>query len=338
MSSFIGGVKLDTDIKKKPRKTKRKAAVRKLVEENVTYNTIDYKILGKPYYQTNLGKAYHEDSITILSKLPDSSINLVMTSPPFALVKQKKYGNVSSEEYLDWFKPFIREIYRVLTKDGSFVLDIGGSWVKGSPTKSLYQFELMIMIVREFGFHLAQDFYWFNPSKLPTPAEWVTIRRIRVKDAVNTVWWFSKSEFPKANNRHILRPYSKSMKDLLKNGYRPSLRPSGHNISDKFQTNNRGAIPPNLIDLANTESNSNYLNLCKKYNIEVHPARFPVTLPELFIKFLTHENDMVFDPFGGSNSTGEACEINNRRWIAAELNEDYLKGSIFRFNSPFSNI
>ncbi|UYZ22031.1 DNA-methyltransferase [Mesobacillus jeotgali] len=261
-----------------------------------------------------------------------------MTSPPFALVKKKKYGNVSSEEYLDWFRPFIKEIYRVLTKDGSFVLDIGGSWVKGSPTKSLYQFELMIMIVKEFGFHLAQDFYWYNPSKLPTPAEWVTIRRIRVKDAVNTVWWFSKAEFPKANNKNILKPYSKSMEDLLKNGYKPNLRPSGHNISDKFQTDNKGAIPPNLIDLANTESSSTYLNLCKNYNLEAHPARFPIALPELFIKFLTHENDIVFDPFGGSNTTGEACEINNRRWLISELNEDYLKGSMFRFNSPFSTL
>ena len=329
---------MDTNLENNPKMKKRTAKIRKLVEEDVVYNNIEYKILGKPYYQTDLGKAYHRDSLEILKKLPDSSINLVMTSPPFALVKKKKYGNVSSEEYLDWFRPFIKEIFRVITKDGSFVLDIGGSWVKGSPTKSLYQFELMIMIVKEFGFHLAQDFYWYNPSKLPTPAEWVTIRRIRVKDAVNTVWWFSKSEFPKANNKNILKPYSKSMEDLLKNGYKPNLRPSGHNISDKFQTNNKGAIPPNLIELANTESSSAYLDLCKKYNLEAHPARFPIALPELFVKFLTDENDIVFDPFGGSNTTGEACEINNRRWIISELNEDYLKGSIFRFNSPFSTI
>lgn len=326
--------KVSNDIKL----SKRKTPIRKLVEEDVTYNVINYEKLNTPYYQTELGYAYLSDSLDILKKLPSSSVNLVMTSPPFALVKKKKYGNVASEEYLEWFRPFIKEIHRVLSKDGSFVLDIGGSWVKGSPTKSLYQFELMLMIVKEFGFHLAQDFYWYNPSKLPTPAEWVTIRRIRVKDAVNTVWWFSKAEFPKANNKNILKPYSKSMEGLLKNGYKPSLRPSGHNISDKFQINNKGAIPPNLIDFANTESSGTYLKLCKKYNLETHPARYPVALPELFIKFLTHEGDLVFDPFGGSNTTGEACENLNRRWIISELNEEYLKGSIFRFDNPFNKL
>lgn len=297
-----------------------------------TRNDINYNGLGKCYYETTLGKAYLDDSLNILSKLPEKSINLIMTSPPFALIKKKEYGNVSSEEYLDWFEPFAEEIYRVLTDDGSLVIDIGGSWIKGQPTRSLYHFEFLLMLVKKFNFYLAQEFYWYNPSKLPTPAEWVTIRRIRVKDAVNTIWWLSKNPFPKANNRNILKEYSDAMKHLIEKGYTPKLRPSGHNISDKFQKDNKGAIPPNLIELANTESNSSYLKLCKENEIKPHPARYPVALPEHFIRFLTDENDIVLDPFGGSNATGEAAEKNNRKWISIELEEEYLKGSKFRFN------
>lgn len=294
---------------------------------------INFDNLGPVYYQTEIGKTYLDDSLNILRSLPEYSVNLIMTSPPFALIKQKEYGNVPSDDYLAWFRPFAKEMHKVLTNNGSLVIDIGGTWNKGFPTRSLYHFELLLMLVKEFGFHLAQEFYWFNPSKLPTPAEWVTIRRLRVKDAVNTIWWLSKTPYPKANNRNILKPYSDSMKQLIKNGYKPNLRPSGHNISDKFQKDNDGAIPPNIIIQANTESNSSYMKLCKENNIKAHPARFPSALPEHFIKFLTDENDTVLDPFAGSNTTGEAAEKLNRHWISVELSEEYLRASKFRFEN-----
>jgi site-specific DNA-methyltransferase (cytosine-N4-specific) len=178
---------------------------------------------------------------------------------------------------------------------------------------------------------LAQDFYWYNPAKLPSPAEWVTVRRIRVKDAVNTVWWLSKSVKPKADNRRVLQPYSKSMLDLLKNGYKPKLRPSGHDISPKFSNNRGGSIPPNLLSIANTESNGTYLRACRDFGIKPHPARFPHPLPEFFVKFLTEEGDLVLDPFAGSNVTGEVAERLNRKWLAIELSADYLAASEFRF-------
>ena len=164
------------------------------------------------------------------------------------------------------------------------------------------------MLCRDFGFHLAQEFYWWNPSKLPTPAEWVTVRRIRVKDAINCVWWLSRTPYPKVSNQRVLQPYSDSMKQLLKKGYKPKLRPSGHDISDKFQKDNGGAIPPNLLALANTESNSVYQRYCREHGIKEHPARFPSGLPGFFTRMLTDRGDTVFDPFAGSCVTGEVCE------------------------------
>jgi DNA modification methylase len=284
-------------------------------------------------YRTQFGVVYLGDSLGFLRKLPDESINLVITSPPFALQRRKQYGNVTQSEYIEWIIPFAHEIYRVLRSDRSFVLDLGGSWIKGQPTRSLYHFEVVLAFTKLVGFHLAQEFYWYNPAKLPTPAEWVSVRRIRVKDSVNTVWWFSKTPYPKASNRNVLVEYSGSMKDLLVNGYRAKLRPSGHDISTKFQRDNGGAIPSNLLQISNTESNTEYQQLCRKHDIPVHPARFPKALPEFFIKMLTDVEDVVLDPFGGSMVTGAASEELKRKWIGIDLVPDYIVGSKFRFTS-----
>ncbi len=286
------------------------------------------------FYETQRGQIYLGDSLDMLSSTVENhSADLIMTSPPFGLVRKKSYGNVDAEEYVEWFKPFAKEFKRVLKEHGSLVIDIGGAWVPGQPTRSLYHFKLLIMLCEEFGFHLAQEFYWWNPSKLPTPAEWVTVRRIRVKDAVNCVWWLSPSPWPKASNRRVLQPYSDSMETLLKNGYKAQKRPSGHDISKKFATNNGAAIPPNLIALANTESNSLYLRYCKEHNLTPHPARFPAELPEYFVRMLTDAGDFVIDPFAGSCVTGEVCERLERRWMCTEIMEEPLQGALGRFTN-----
>jgi len=290
-------------------------------------------VIPVPCIVTENGVAYWSDSINMLTLLvDDSSVDLIVTSPPFGLVRKKKYGNVDADEYLDWFRPFATEFSRVLRPEGSFVIDIGGAWKPGFPTKSLYHYELLIMLCKEFGFHLAQEFFWWNPSRLPTPAEWVNIRRIRVKDAVNSIFWLSKTPWPKASNRRVLTPYSESMTHLLANGYRAKLRPSGHDISTKFGNDNGAAIPPNLLAVANTESNSRYLRYCAEYGYPPNPARFPTTIPEFFIRFLTDVGDLVVDPFGGSCVTGEVAERLGRRWITGEIEQMYLLGSQARFS------
>lgn len=286
------------------------------------------------YYKTRLGEIHLGDSLSVLEKtIEQSSVDLIMTSPPYGLVRKKDYGNVSADKYVRWFKPFGELFHKILKPNGSLVIDIGGAWIPGQPTRSLYHYELLIMLCKECGFHLAQDYYWWNPAKLPTPAEWVTVRRIRVKDAVNTIWWLSKSPWPKASNRRVLAPYSDAMKSLLKNGYKAKLRPSGHDISEKFGNNNGASIPPNIIAVANTDSNSQYLKYCKDNGFEPNPARFPAEIPEYFIRMLTDAGDLVIDPFAGSCVTGEAAERLDRRWICIELVEEYIKGGLIRFSN-----
>lgn len=292
------------------------------------------------FYETPSGAAYLGDSREIMAEIPDNSVNLVFTSPPYALHFKKEYGNVSKEDYVLWFLGFAQEIHRILREDGSFVLNIGGSWNKGSPTRSLYHFKLMIALVEEIGFYLAQECYWYNPAKMPVPAEWVTVRRVRIKDSVEHVWWFSKTAFPKANNRNVLKPYSKDMLRLSQKGVRTTVRPSGHNINTSFdKIDSGGSIPPNVIEevasemivAGNNSANDSYTMRCKEAGIKIHPARFPSSLPEFFIKFLTDPGDVVLDPFAGSNTTGAVAEKMGMRWVAIELLEEYLEASRFRF-------
>jgi site-specific DNA-methyltransferase (cytosine-N4-specific) len=290
--------------------------------------------LPSALYTTDWGSAYVGDSIQLLDGVADESVDLVVTSPPFALQRQKAYGNLTQGAYVDWLVSFAKPILRVLKPTGSFVLDLGGAYESGRPVRSLYNFRVLVRLCDEFGFRLAEEFYWFNPAKLPSPIEWVNKRKIRAKDAVNTVWWFSKTDFPKADVRRVLVPYSDRMKKLLQDSsrfYTPKKRPSGHDISGNFGVDNGGAIPPNLLEFPNTDSNSHYLRACKLLNVESHPARFPERLPTFFINFLTEPHDLILDIFAGSNTTGYAAEKLGRRWLAFEKDREYLAASAFRF-------
>jgi len=292
--------------------------------------------LPNPLYISRYGRAYQGDALDLLGCLPDDSIDLVLTSPPFALQRKKEYGNREQDEYVEWLLRFTMEAKRVLKDTGSFVLDLGGAYRKGRPVRSLYNYRVLIKLCDKQGWNLAEEFFWFNPAKLPSPIEWVNKRKIRVKDAVNTVWWLSKSDFPKADVSRVLVPYSGRMKQLLRNSqkyYSPKKRPSGHDISEHFANDRGGAIPPNLLEIPNTESNSQYLRCCKMVGVKGHPARFPQKLPEFFIKFLTDVSDTVLDIFAGSNTTGAASEKLGRHWIAFELEREYLATSAFRFLS-----
>ncbi len=307
-------------------------------------------VQGNPYFRSRYGAAYLGDSLDVLRSIPTGSLNLVVTSPPYALHFKKEYGNQNKDKYVEWFLPFAREIYRTLADDGSFVLNIGGSYNKGTPTRSLYHFRLLIALVDEVGFHLAQECFWHNPAKMPVPAEWVTVRRIRVRDSVEYVWWLSKTPHPKASNLNVLREYSQDMIRLNRNGVKGKTRPSGHVIRESFGELHAGGsipsnvteddfeeIPESMMKMGNNSANDVYTLRCRKEGVKIHPARFPASLPKFFIKLLTDPGDIVFDPFAGSLTTASVAEGLERRWLAGEAVEDYLKAGVFRFEHSESN-
>jgi site-specific DNA-methyltransferase (cytosine-N4-specific) len=260
-------------------------------------------------------------------------VQLVFTSPPFPLKRKKKYGNLQGEEYVDWIGSLAPQFRDLVTDTGSIVIEIGNAWDEGQPTMSTLPLRALLKFQEVGELHLCQQFVSFNPARLPGPAEWVNRQRVRVKDAFTYVWWLSPTPHPDADNRRVLTEYSASMNRLLATGkYNAGRRPSEHDIgSESFNKNNGGAIPPNVLTVSNTRAGDAYQRFCTDGGVDPHPARMPEELARFFINFLTHPNQIVYDPFAGSNTTGAVAEDLGRRWIATEANEDYIRGSFGRF-------
>lgn len=308
-------------------------------------------------YKTQLGKMIVGNSIDLYSSYLKNhyknKFNLIITSPPFPLNNKKMYGNLTGETYLKWFTDLAPIFSDLLTDDGSLIIEIGNSWEPKRPVQSLLHLRSLLSLVEnEAGdLRLIQEFIAYNPAKLPSPAQWVTVNRIRTVDSYTHVWWIARSDFPKADNSKVLRPYSKSMRHLLeKQKYNSGKRPSEHNISaNGFKKDHGGSIahnffeldalddarevrlPHNVLSFANTSSNDNFLRLCREREITPHPARMNGGLVNFFIEFLTDPGDIIFDPFAGSNTTGFCAENLNRRWLSIEANEEYAKNSLMRF-------
>jgi len=306
----------------------------------------------KPLYESKWGRMYYGRAEEILGAFPvnryKGRVQLVFTSPPFPLNRKKKYGNLRGDEYVAWMASFAPVLRDYLTEDGSIVVELGNAWEPGGPTMSTLPMKALLAFQEKADLHLCQEFICFNTARLPTPAQWVNIERIRVKDAFTRVWWMSPTPRPKADNREVLTEYSGSMRTLLRKGtYNPGRRPSEHQIGKtSFLTDNGGAIPPNVLvpalenmlpevhevlPIANTRSNDPYQVYCRENGIEPHPARMPVELVRFFTLLLTEQGDRVLDPFAGSNTTGFAAEQLRRKWLAIEADADYARASASRF-------
>lgn len=260
-------------------------------------------------------------------------VHLILTSPPFPLNRKKKYGNLQGEEYVDWLASFVPLFRDFLADNGSIVIEMGNAWEPGEPVMSTLALKALLEFLERGDLKLCQQFICHNPARLPTPAQWVNVDRVRVKDAYTHVWWMSPTAQTKADNRRVLKAYSPSMMQLLKSKkYNAGKRPSEHHIgTTSFLKDNRGAIPSNVLTFTNTLSTDPYLHHCKKKHLLLHPARMPMGLASFFIRFLTKPRNLVLDPFAGSNTTGASAEKLKRRWIAIEPNYDYITGSRGRF-------
>ena len=249
-------------------------------------------------------------------------VDLIFTSPPFPLNRKKRYGNLQGQEYVTWLSGLAKQLRSLLTPKGSMVIELGNAWEPGKPVMSTLALKALLAFQETGEFILCQQFIWYNPARLPTPAQWVNVERIRVKDAYTHLWWLAGTDRPHADNRQVLTEYSESMKQLLeRQSYNTGKRPSEHHIGEKsFLKNNTGAIPSNVITLANTQASSDYLKFCREHELQPHPARMPLALAEFFIKFLTKPNMLVLDPFAGSNTTGAAADRLKRRWLSIEPN------------------
>lgn len=291
-------------------------------------------------YSTHSGEAYWSTVEDFLAgsraREIRGRVRLILTSPPFPLNKKKAYGNLNGEEYKAWVSNIMKGVVDLLSPDGSLVLEVGNSWVPKSPEMSTLPLETLLAVKNSASLRLCQQFIVNNPARLPSPVQWVNVERIRVKDTFTHAWWMSPSSRPQADNRRVLTEYSESMRNLLdRQSYNAGRRPSGHVIGeDSFLADNGGAIPSNVLQAANTRSTTSYRKKCHELGVPVHPARMQPEVAAFFIRFLSAEDELVVDPFAGSNTTGAVAESLGRRWLSVEADLDYLRGSTGRFGSP----
>ncbi len=313
----------------------------------------------RPSHRTRLGRYYVADALRLLegpigTRLK-GRVQLLFTSPPYPLNRKKAYGNLTGSQYRDWFESLAPLFTELLAPNGSIVIELGNAWVPGRPIQSLLHLESLIKFVEHptAKLRLCQQFICYNPSRLPTPAAWVTVGHHRVTDSFTHVWWIAKTDFPKADNRRIRRPYSAAMRRLLERGsYNNGSRPSEHRISKSaFATDRKGSLAhnviemeqidparvvrlPNVVSFANTVSNDFFFRKCRSGGVTPHPARMPPGLAAFFIQFLTRPGDLVLDPFAGSNTTGFVAELLQRKWIAIDRDRAYVRQSRIRFGDP----
>jgi hypothetical protein len=291
-----------------------------------------------------LGRA--EDALTSdLVRQYKGTIQLIFTSPLFPLNHKKKYGNLRGEKYIAWLASFAQPLTEMLAPDGAIVIELGNAWEPGKPVMSTLALEALLAFRKAANLYLCQQFVCNNPARLPSPAQWVNVERIRVKDSFTHLWWMAPSTRPKADNCRVLKPYSAAMLQLLKSGkYSAGKRPSQHKIRPTtFLKDHKGAIPSNalqfsndsptdFLEFSNTQTTDDYQRYCREQCLPTHPARMPIGLPKFFIKFLTEPGDLVLDPFAGSNTTGAAAEYLGRHWLSIELQAEYVAGSRGRFS------
>jgi hypothetical protein len=310
-------------------------------------------------HETRAGCYYHGRTEELLQgdlgRELRGQVQLVLTSPPFPLNNKKSYGNLEGEEYRSWFAGLAEVFSELLTPDGSIVIEMGNAWEQGRPVQSLLPLHCLLDFVEnpQADLRLCQELICYNPARLPSPAQWVTVERERVTDSYTRIWWMAGTDHPKADNSAVLRPYSNSMQALLeRKEFNRKPRPSEHHISeDGFLTNNGGSIAhnffelepitprrevrlPNAFALSNTGSNDFFSKTCRERSVTPHPARMPAGLAAFFIEFLTNPGDLVLDPFAGSNTTGFVAELLSRRWIAIDTEAAYSEQSRIRFEDP----
>lgn len=267
------------------------------------------------------------DCEKVLQRFPNDSIDFVLTSPPYA--DKRDYGtegsSVNADDYVAWFLPKARQIYRVLKQNGSFVLNISDKVV--GDFQHLYVFELVLTLCKKIGFHLVRDYIWYNPATPPNVYSRGGYGR--TKKSHEYCFWFSKTNEWTFNLDPIRKPYGKDMQRYLngkgKGDRAQNTRPSTHNFNcEKVWNDNGGSDPGSVIECGNTSSNDSFMKLCKERGIS-HPSRFPEKLVEFFVLSGTNAGDIVLDPFSGSGTVAVVAAANRRRWVGIDMNENFCE-------------
>ena len=262
----------------------------------------------------------HGDSAEVLKTLPDNSIDLIVTSPPYADQRKSTYGGIAPDKYVEWFLPISEQLLRVLKPSGTFVLNIKEKVVNGE--RSTYVMEL-ILAMRKQGWLWTEEFIWHKKNSYP--GKWPN----RFRDAWERLLQFNKSKKFAMYQEEVMVPMGDWAKSRLKNLSDTDKRRDNSKVGSGF-----GKNISNWIDREKAYP-TNVLHLATECNNKKHSAAFPEELPEWFIKLFTKEGDMVLDPFAGSGTTLFVAERMGRSAIGIEIMEDYYKMIKNQLEEPY---
>jgi site-specific DNA-methyltransferase (adenine-specific) len=260
---------------------------------------------------TNISTIYARDVSSMLGVLDDNSVDLIITSPPYAERRKKAYGGIAGEKYVEWFLPISAELRRVLKPTGSFVLIIKEGTHHGE--RQTYVYELALAL-REQGWLFVDEMIWHKTNPFPTG------NKNRLKDAFERCYHFAKTRefkfFPEVVRTKSTSKWAADTERRKNKGPHRTTNGSGMHMSRRIT----GDLvrPSNVVTMPSSSINIK------------HPAVFPVELPEFFVKLMTEKGDVVLDPFMGSGSTAIAARGLGRLYVGLELSEEYLELSAKR--------
>ena len=272
----------------------------------------------------NTDTIYAGDSAKILKDkklFPDNSIDLIVTSPPYADKRNKHYDSVHPNDYVDWFMPIANELYRVLKEDGSFILNIKEHPMLGE--RHTYVLEL-ILEMKKSGWYWIEEYVWYKKNSFP--GKWPN----RFRDSWERCLHFSKNKKFKMYQDSVKVPIGdwseKRFKSLSDKDFKRHMSQTndtlGRNVSNWI--NRKKVFPHNVIVFEDEHYVSNVLEFATVCNNRVHSAVFPLELPTWFIKLFTRKNHIVLDPFIGSGTTAFACLGLGRKFIGIEKDKDFV--------------
>lgn len=255
------------------------------------------------------------DCEEVLKDIPDNSVDLIVTSPPYADARKKDYGGIHPDNYVDWILPKTNQMFRVLKSEGTFILNIKERVVKGE--RHTYVLEL-IQALRNQGWLWTEEFIWHKKNS--SPGFWPN----RFRDAWERLLQFNKSKKFHMYQDAVKVPVGDWSKSRLgKLSEKDKIRDES-SVNSGFGKNVSNWVGRDMVNPTNV------LHLATECNNKGHSAVFPESLPSWFIKLFSKEGDLILDPFGGSGQTGIAAKKLNRKYLLIELTQEYYELSSSR--------
>ena len=288
-------------------------------------------------YSTKLGVTLWSNASVFTSI--SEPIHLCVTSPPYPLKKARQYGNVAENEWVSFLCASLEPIIKNMVAGGSIVLNVTNDIFESkSPARSLYLERLILALHDNLGLHLMDRIPWVNDSKPPAPTHWACIKRVQLAVSWEPVLWFTNDPSQvRSDNRRVLLPHTDKHQKLISGGGEQRVANYGNgayrvNVGS-FSNQTEGKIPKNRLLLGHSCKDTRSIRReAKQMGLPPHPAMFPTSLPEFFIRFLTEENELVVDPFAGAFKTCIAAERLGRRWIGTERVLEYIEQSKVLFS------